>query len=192
MCVKYGEDSNLIPFPKKKYKIIYADPPYYFKSYSKKGEGRSATKHYPCMGIDDIYNLPVSSITDNDCILFLWVTDPFLEKGLEIIKRWSFTYKTVAFTWVKGKKNQYLDYNFFKGMGYWTRANPEMCLLATKGNPKRISKSVEKTIIERPREHSRKPDCVRDRIVELMGDLPRIELFARNKYKGWDSYGNEV
>ena len=89
MCVKYGEDSNLIPFPNKKYKIIYADPPYYFKSYSKKGEGRSATKHYPCMGIDDIYNLPVSSITDNDCILFLWVTDPFLEKGLEIIKRWS-------------------------------------------------------------------------------------------------------
>ena len=81
---------------------------------------------------------------------------------------------------------------FFTGLGYWTRANPEMCLLATKGNPKRISKNVKQLVIDKRREHSRKPDCVRDRIVELMGDLPRIELFARQKVKGWDSWGDEI
>jgi N6-adenosine-specific RNA methylase IME4 len=81
---------------------------------------------------------------------------------------------------------------FFTGLGYWTRANPEMCLLATKGNPKRISKNVNQLVIDKRREHSRKPDCVRDRIVELMGDLPRIELFARQKVDGWDCWGNEI
>ena len=129
----------MIPFPNKKYKIIYADPPYYFKSYSKKGESRSASNHYDCMQINDIYNLPVSSISDDDCCLFLWVTTPFLEQGFEIIKRWGFQYKTIAFTWVKTNKQG----GYFTGMGYWTRANPELCLLATKGHPKRISKNVK-------------------------------------------------
>ena len=81
---------------------------------------------------------------------------------------------------------------FFTGLGYWTRANPEMCLLATKGNPKRISKNVKQLVIDKRREHSRKPDCVRDRIVELMGDLPRIELFDRQTAPGWDSWGDEI
>ena len=188
MCVRNSKDRNLIPFPKKKYKIIYADPPYYFKSYSKKGESRSASNHYDCMQINDIYNLPVSSISDDDCCLFLWVTTPFLEQGFEIIKRWKFQFKTIAFTWVKTNKKT----GYFTGMGYWTRANPEICLLATKGHPKRISKKVKELIISPRQEHSKKPDCARDRIVELMGDLPRIELFARNRYKGWESYGNEI
>tara|TARA_Y100001951_G_scaffold34559_1_gene27230 strand:- start:46 stop:591 length:546 start_codon:yes stop_codon:yes gene_type:complete len=175
-------------FPIGKYNIIYADPPYSFKSYSKKGESRSAKQHYSCMGFNDICNLPVNDIADLDCVLFLWVTDPFLEKSFELIKRWNFQFKTVAFTWVKTTKIN----NFFMGLGYWTRANPEMCLLATKGNPKRISKNVKQLIIDKRREHSRKPDCVRDRIIELCGDLPRIELFARPPFvKGWDHYGNE-
>jgi len=182
----------MIPFPKKKYKVIYADPAWSFKTFSKKGEKRSASKHYSCMGVDDISNLPISSIADNDCILFMWVTDPFLEKGFEVIKRWGFEYKTVAFTWAKGKKNQYLDYDFFKGMGYWTRANPEMCLLATKGKPKRKSKNVEQFILSARRKHSQKPDEVRTRIVKLCGDVSRIELFARQKFDGWDCWGDEV
>jgi N6-adenosine-specific RNA methylase IME4 len=175
-------------FPKKKYKIIYADPPYYFKSYSKKGENRNATKHYSCMEFNDICKLPISDICSVDCVLFLWVTDPFLEKSFRLLKEWGFKYKTVAFTWCKETKMN----KFFTGLGYWTRANPEMCLLATKGNPKRISKNVNQLVIDKRREHSRKPDCVRDRIVELMGDLPRIELFARQKTPGWDVFGNEV
>ena len=175
-------------FPIGKYNIIYADPPYYFKSYSQRGEKRNATQHYNCMEFNDILRLPLSNICDVDCVLFLWVTDPFLEKSFELIKRWNFQFKTVAFTWVKTTKIN----NFFMGLGYWTRANPEMCLLATKGNPKRISKNVKQLIIDKRREHSRKPDCVRDRIVELCGDLPRIELFARQKVKGWSCWGNEV
>jgi len=171
-----------------RYKIIYADPPYYFKNYSKKGENRNAKQHYSCMAFDNICNLPVNHIADMDCILFLWVTDPFLERSFEIINKWGFKYKTVAFTWVKQNKSL----SFFTGLGYWTRANPEMCLLATKGNPKRISKAVKQLVVDVRREHSRKPDCVRDRIVELCGDLPRIELFARQKVKGWDCWGNEV
>ena len=184
----------MIPFPKKKYKVIYADPPWYFQSYSKKGEGRNATKHYPCMGMDDIFNLPVSSIADNDCFLFMWVTDPFLEKGLEVIKRWSFTYKTVGFTWVKGKKDQYLDYNFPMGLGYYTRANPEMCLLATKGKPKRKAKDIMQLVLSPRKNHSSKPSMVRQRIDALCGNVPKIELFAREKppLTNWDFWGNEV
>ena len=175
--------------PKKTYKIIYADPPYYFKTYSNKGNKRSAIQHYNCMSIDDIYNLPINSICNNDCILFLWVIDPMLPEAIKVIKSWGFKYKTVAFTWVKENKK---SNGYFTGMGYWTRANPEQCLLATKGNPKRISKAVKQLVIDVRREHSRKPDCVRDRIVELIGDLPRIELFARQRVKGWDSFGNEI
>jgi|TARA_A100001015_G_scaffold313787_1_gene421836 N6-adenosine-specific RNA methylase IME4 len=173
----------------KKYNIIYADPPWYFKSYSKLGEGRNATRHYPCMAFNDIFNLNVPDIADVHCVLFMWVTDPFLQKSFDLIKKWNFTYKTVAFTWVKQNKKK--D-NFFTGLGYWTRANPEMCLLATKGKPKRISKSVNQLIISKLQEHSKKPDEIRDRIVELCGDLPRIELFARQKTPGWDVWGNEV
>lgn len=172
----------------KKYKIIYADPPWYFKSYSKKGEDRNATKHYPCMEFDDLLGLNINDIADVDCILFMWVIDPLLEKSFELFKAWDFKFKTVAFTWVKENKSK----GFFTGMGYYTRANPEMCLLATKGHPKRISKSVKQLVVDVRREHSRKPDCVRDRIVELCGDLPRIELFARQDFthKGWDNWGN--
>ncbi len=141
------------------------------------------------MAFNDICNLNVNDITDIHCVLFMWVTDPFLEKSLEVIKAWNFKYKTVAFTWVKQNKK---SHTYFKGLGYWTRANPEMCLLATKGNPKRISKSVDQLIISKIQEHSKKPYDVRNRIVELCGDLPRIELFARQKTPGWDVWGNEV
>tara|TARA_R110002020_G_scaffold159981_1_gene344224 strand:+ start:10813 stop:11355 length:543 start_codon:yes stop_codon:yes gene_type:complete len=177
----------MIPFPKKKYDIILADPPWYFKSYSKKGENRNATKHYPCMEFNDLLDLDINSIASVDCVLFMWVVDPLLEKSFELIKKWGFTYKTVAFTWAK--KNKTND-NLFMGLGYWTRSNPEMCLLATKGKPKRFFKNVKQLIIDKRREHSRKPDCSRDRIVQLCGDKPRIELFARQKVVGWDNWGN--
>jgi len=179
----------MIPFPNKKYNIIYADPAWYFKSYSIKGEDRNATQHYNCMSLKDICNLPVKDIADKDCILFIWVIDPMLPEALEVINSWGFKYKTVAFTWVKENKK---SDGHFTGLGYWTRSNPEMCLLATKGKLKRISKSVRQLVIDKRREHSRKPDRIRNDIIELCGDLPRIELFARQKVEGWDCWGNEV
>ena len=179
----------MIPFPKKKYNIIYCDPAWYFKTYSNKGNKRSALQHYNCLNINDIYNLPVHTISDNDCILLIWVIDPMLPEAIETIKRWGFKYKTVAFTWVKENKK---SDGYFTGLGYWTRANPEMCLLATKGKPKRLSKAVKQLIISKRQEHSKKPDEIRDRIIQLCGDLPRIELFARQKVKGWDYWGDQV
>ena len=175
--------------PDKKYSIIYADPPWSFKTWSNKGKEKSPDNHYVCMSIKDIYNLPVKNIAKEKCVLFLWVTYPMLQEGLKTIKQWGFEYKTCGFSWVK--KNKISD-SWFWGMGYWTRANNEICLLATKGKPKRVSMGVHQIVDDRIRKHSQKPDCVRDRIVELCGDLPRIELFARNKTPGWDVWGNEV
>ena len=177
----------MIPFPNKKYNIIYADPPWKYKVWSKKGLGRSAESHYRTMRKDDIQNLKVPSA--DICTLFLWVTAPCLIEGIELCKKWGFEYKTIGFTWIK--KNKVAN-SLFWGMGYWTRANAELCLIATKGKPKRIAKNVHQVVYTRIEKHSKKPDEVRNRIVKLMGDLPRIELFARQKTEGWDVWGNEV
>ena len=172
------------------FNILYIDCPWQYKVYSKKGQGRSAENHYSTMSKEDIYNLDIEGIAADDCTLFLWVTFPCLLEGLEAIRRWRFTYKTLGFAWVKRCKKQ--TDKWFWGLGFWTRANPEICLIATKGNPKRVSKAVH-SVIEAPVErHSKKPDIVRDKIVELMGDLPRAELFARQKYDGWVCLGNEI
>jgi N6-adenosine-specific RNA methylase IME4 len=171
----------------KKYQIVYADPPWLYKVWA--GKGKTAANHYNLMSIKDICNLPIADITDKDCVLFLWITPPCLESAFDVIKAWGFKYKTVGFTWVKlNKKGKGL----FWGLGYWTRANAEMCLIATKGNPHRIAKNVHQIIESVVGEHSKKPFEARNRIVQLMGDLPRIELFAREKYQGWDVWGNEV
>lgn len=173
----------------KKYKIIYADPPWQYRVYSKKGQGRSAENHYHTMNIKDIMALPVDKIADKDCILFLWITFPCLKEGIEVMERWGFKYKTCGFNWVKRnkKKNTY-----FMGLGFWTRSNSEVCLIGTKGQPKRVSKSVPQICDARIMEHSKKPAEIRERIAELCGELPRVELFARDKVKGWDSLGDEI
>lgn len=173
----------------KKYQIIYADPPWQYRVYSDKVKSRSAESHYPTMSIEEISNLPIKNISSQNCTLFMWMTFPTLLEGLRVIKEWGFTYKTVAFVWIKQNKK---TTSLFWGMGFWTRANAEICVLATKGNPKRVSAKVHQVVISPIEEHSKKPDEVRNRIIELLGDLPRIELFARNKTKGWDVWGNEV
>lgn len=175
----------------KHYDIIYADPPWRFNVWSRDtGLDRSADKHYPTMTKEDIENLPIRKLSSNNAVLFLWVTYPCLEQGLELIKKWGFTYKTCAFSWVKLNPKSKTD---FVGMGYYTRANNEICLLATKGKPlKRVSKSVRQIVITPIEKHSKKPSEVRDRIVDLFGDIPRIELFARQHADGWDCWGNEV
>lgn len=173
----------------KKYSIIYADPPWQYKVYSKKGLGRSAESHYPTMELEDIQALPVGELADTDCVLFMWTTIPLLKDCFSVMKAWGFEYKTVGFVWIKQNKK---SDSLFWGMGHWTRANAELCMLATKGRPKRKSAGVHQVIISHIEEHSKKPDIVRHKIIELVGDLPCVELFAREKADGWDAWGNEV
>lgn len=166
-------------FPAKKYSIIYADPPWKY-----------ATKvAYPVLPIADIQQLPVETLADKNCALFLWATYPILSECIETLKKWGFRYVTVAFTWIKTNK---CDGKPFMGMGNWTRANAEVCLLGIKGSPCRKSNAVRQVVLSPLREHSRKPDEIRNAIVELLGDVPRIELFARETVKGWDCWGNET
>ncbi|KKL74553.1 hypothetical protein LCGC14_2063740 [marine sediment metagenome] len=172
----------------KKYQIIYADCPWEYEDKALAGD-RGAICKYPVMNMEDIKRLPVATIADDDCALFLWVTMPKLNECWGVIGSWGFTYKTVAFTWVKTNKN---TMGYFMGMGRWTRANAELCLLATKGKPKRIDAGIPQIVINDVMRHSHKPAIVREKIVRLMGDLPRIELFARQKVEGWDCWGNEV
>ena len=136
-----------------------------------------------------IWSLPVGELADKDCALFLWVTIPCLLEGVHVLQAWGFTYKTIAFVWVK--QNRKAD-SLFWGMGYWTRSNVEFCILATKGHPRRQNAGVHQVVMSHIEEHSKKPQEVRDRITQLMGDVPRIELFARQKVPGWDAWGNEV
>ena len=174
--------------PNRKYNIIYADPPW---SYNNKGTRAAADKHYGTMKIDDLKKMPIGTggIAADDCVLFMWATFPMLREALELIEAWGFKYKTIAFTWIKQNKS---GKGIFWGLGNWTRSNTEICLLAVKGKPKRQSASVHSVVLSPVRRHSQKPDEVRGRIVELMGDLPRIELFARTRADGWDCWGNEV
>ena len=175
-----------------KYGAILCDPPWTFKTYSEKGKGRSAEQHYECMSFADLCALEIPAADDG--VLFMWVTDPMLEKGLHLLRSWGFTYKTVAFTWAKcvgWHLSPMPDSRWFTGMGYWTRSNPEMCLLGTRGKPKRVHKDVRQLIVAPRREHSRKPDEIYERIERLV-DGPYLEMFARQRREGWDAYGNEI
>ena len=172
-----------------KYNIIYADPPWSISATAQIPSGRPNTRPYVAMRMTDIYSLPISELADKDAVLFLWCTSPLLPEAMYCMKAWGFEYKCVAFTWVKKCKTKV---GWFWGMGWWTRSNPEFCLLGTKGNPKRVSASVHSVIDDPVGEHSKKPATVRDRIVELCGDIPRVELFARQKTAGWSVWGNEL
>ena len=174
----------------KKYKVIYADPPWSFRNWSKKAK-KNVNEHYDVMSIKDIQSLPVSNICSDDCVLLLWVTFPLLPQGLETMKSWGFEYKTNAFTWVKMNKKS-VD-TLFWGCGYYTRSNSEICLLGTRGKVlERVSHSVHSVIQSPVQEHSRKPTEARDRIVELFGNVPRVELFSRQEVEGWDCFGNGI
>jgi N6-adenosine-specific RNA methylase IME4 len=170
----------------KKFQIIYADPAW---SYWEGGQ-KNQSLHYQTMSIKDICELPINKISDDNSILFLWVTYPILKESLDVIESWGFKYSTCGFVWVK--KNKKSDSYFF-GNGSWTRANSELCLIATKGSITRLDASISQIVDERISEHSRKPLVVKKLITDLVGDLPRIELFSRNKEKdGWFNWGNNI
>lgn len=175
---------------KKKYNIIYADVPWSYKDKANAGN-RGAAHKYQTMSLKDIEDLPVNDIAAENCCLFFWVTMPQIFNAQRIMESWGFKYKTNAFTWVKmNKKN--VD-TVFWGMGNWTRSNSELCLMGVKGKPKRESAKVHSVIMSPIGKHSAKPDEARTRIVELCGDVPRVELFGRgDAADGWDIWGNQA
>lgn len=180
-------------WPSGKYGAILADPPWHFIPYSE-GPHSSKGPKYDVMDIKTIASLPVADIADENCVLFCWGIWVMLPEVMEIIKAWGFQYKTCAFNWIKADIRQP---DMFKqpdgqvGLGYWVRQNSEFCLLATRGKPKRLNANVRQGIIEPRREHSRKPDCVYERIEQLVAG-PYLELFARTQHPGWTSWGNQV
>ena len=174
----------------KKYKIIYCDPPWMFNNKNTGGNMKSgADAHYPTMTINELCELPVKEIADDDCVLFMWWVASQPNEAIKLVESWGFKIKTMTgFNWVKTTKTG----KPFFGMGFWTRQGSEMCLIATKGKPKRIDASIRSVIFSENEKHSKKPDVFRDEIVKLMGDLPRLEMFARQISEGWDVWGNEV
>ncbi|MHB8994583.1 MAG: MT-A70 family methyltransferase [Armatimonadota bacterium] len=176
----------------KHYGVIYADPPWRFLTRSAKGRDRCPeARHYETMKFKDIVNLQVvHEAAADDCVLLMWVVDWLTPRMTDqLLTAWGFDYKTVGFYWTKCKPS---GAEHMIG-GYWTRGNPEQCLLATRGHPKRVGKAVRKWIHAPVREHSRKPDEVYGRIEELMGiEVPKLELFSRTTAAGWDVWGNQV
>jgi len=182
--------------PRGHYGAILADPPWRFVNWgdTSKGEG-IASDHYSILDTPDIAALPVGELAAKDCVLFLWACWPTLLDALAVIEAWGFKYKTCGFCWTKGHAQQlemFQDHHqTYMGLGYWTRANTEPCLLATRGKPSRVNSDVRQAIIAPRREHSRKPDGVHKRIERLVAG-PYLELFARRRQPGWDCWGNEV
>jgi len=190
--------------PRNYYGAVLADPPWRFQTYNERGRELlpdwqpfkgSPLRHYRTMSIEEIRALPVSEIAADDCALFLWISWPMLVDALSVVEAWGFTYKTCAFAWMKAHAGQLElfqdDLPDQMGLGYWTRANSEVCLLATRGQPKRRDAGVRQAIIEPRREHSRKPYCTYGRIERLVAG-PYVELFARERRPGWDCWGDEV
>ncbi len=180
-----------------KFPLIYADPAWTFETYSEEGKDRSPEQHYECMTLDEIKAMPVADLAADDSAALLWGCDPLLDKAFEVLSAWGFTFKTVGFYYVKVGRGL----RPHTGMGYWTRANPEICLLGTRGNVKRMSKGVQRLILELDYEdkvvlaprtlHSEKPPVVYERIEKLLRG-PYLELFARHARPGWHQWGNEV
>ena len=178
----------------KKYNIIYADPPWQFNSKAYQDGNRDMLKleetQYDTMTINEIKQLPIKKMCADDCICFLWCVDSFLKEGIEVLKSWGFEYKTIGFNWIKYYESGELCVNFAP----YTLKSWEICLVGIKGKIGKIKvcNNVRGLLTNARTKHSKKPNEARNRIVQLIGDKPRIELFARQYTDGWDCWGNEV
>lgn len=173
------------------YDIIYIDPPWKYNNRAnhKTRFRGGACGHYPLMTMEEIKSLPIADLGNKNAALLMWCTFPYLNDQIKLFNHWRYRYRTVAFTWVKTNK---VNGKPFFGTGYYAKANAEVCLLGIRGKMKPVSNKVSSIILSPLEEHSKKPDIVRDKIVELFGDRPRVELFARQKTPGWDVYGNGI
>jgi len=189
------------------YNIILADPPWYYNSRTggkRTRFGLGAPGRYPVMKTEELCDIPVHKLAAENCALFLWTTFPRYDVALEVMNAWGFDHKTIGFLWIKlnpkraksmvpwGNPIWIMEWLSFFGIGYYTKSNPEPCLLGIKGKMKPISNRVANLVYAPRGRHSMKPDITRDKIVELFGDLPRVELFARERAEGWDAIGNEI
>lgn len=170
-----------------KYGVIACDPPWNFATHSDKGRGRCAK--YPTLDSKSLCELPVDSVAAKDCALFMWTTSPHLPQALKVVSAWGFRYSTVAFVWAKQNPS---GEGWHSGTGYTTRANAEFMILGTKGSLNRVAMDVQQLVIAPRLRHSEKPLEVHRRIERLLGDRPRLELFARRTVPGWTCIGNEI
>lgn len=194
--------------PKGHFGAILADPPWAFQTWwsgrssklpspKKKFSypSRATAPLYEVMREEELNALPVGDLAAKDCVLLMWTCWPVLQWSLRTIEAWGFEYKTCGFCWVKARATQIEmfqeDIEPHMTLGYWTRSNSEVCLLATRGKPKRDAADVRQAIIEPRREHSRKPDGIHERIERLVGG-PYLELFARQQRPGWTVWGNQT
>ena len=185
-----------VDLPRGHFNCAHIDLPWSFATWSHRGQGKGASQHYQTSSFDRLAALPVPQLVAPDAVLFFWVVQPLLPEAMQILAHWGFTFKTVAFYWVKmpakwteasGRVRPRLS------LGYHTRSGAEQCWLAVRGRGyKRQSQGVEQVIHAPIREHSRKPDQAAERIELLVGDVPKIELFARTQRPGWTAWGNEV
>lgn len=179
--------------PRQHFRCISADPPWRYRTWSETNQHKSASKHYDLMTTEAIAQMPVSDLATDDCVLFLWAINPMLPHALEVMDAWGFKYSTVAFTWAKTTTKTQFTWapKWHIGLGHWTRANTELCLLGTRGKPKRNAKDVRQLLLAPRREHSRKPDEFFSEVQRLVSG-PYLELFSRTDRPGWSTFGNEV
>jgi len=190
--------------PTRKYNIVYVDPPW---RYNDKGCEGAASTQYGTMSLKELVELKstVKEMAARDCVLLMWVTWPMLKEGLHLIQEWGFNYKTLFIEWIKLTKNRLV----FFGTGHYAKSNSEIILFGTRGRitayprgnfesqimceePSPHAEVESQLLVTVKREHSRKPEEAKRRIVSVFGDLPRIEMFARGPSQGWDVWGNEV
>lgn len=173
--------------PDKLYGVVYTDPPWHWETWSDVGRIKTPDVHYPCMTDAELKEVPVADWCLPDCAMFMWTVDAMLLRSLSVMEAWGFQFKTVGFYWVKTTRLG----KYPLGQGSWTRGNPEMCLLGTRGSPKRMSRGVRKLMIAERGRHSEKPAETRERIEKLV-DGPYLEMFARTRRHGWDAVGNDL
>lgn len=180
--------------PRNHFGAILADPPWGFQMFnSMRAVPCRGEQPYPTLTTREIERLPVEQLAADDAVLFLWITWPMLKDGIAVLEAWQFEYKTCGFCWVKGNSLPLFpdDFKDKMGLGFWTRANSEVCLIGTRGKPKRLNADVRQVIQAPLREHSRKPDGVHERIERLVAG-PYLELFARAPRSGWTVWGNQT
>lgn len=196
-----------------KYTVIYADPPWEYDNPKDHKAALGGTP-YKQISLKELKELPIQQIAADDCALFMWATIPKLPEAIELMKAWGFKYTTGPFTWLKlnptgelivadkdyvlsneitiKKGSIILNGGIYSGLGHWSNGNQEIIIMGKKGHPKRFAKNVKQPIVAPRSKHSRKPDDARQRIRLLMGDVPRIELFATETPEGWDVVGGAV
>jgi N6-adenosine-specific RNA methylase IME4 len=173
-----------------KFSVILADPPWRFDVWNREtGLDRSADRHYETMTIDEICALPIANLTEKDCVLFMWAIWPRIFEAKKVIEAWGFTYRALAWEWIKLNKS---GRGVHMGLGYYTRANVEPCLLAVKGNMSVMSHAEHDLIFAPVSRHSEKPIEQYSIIKRLYPEGRRVELFARQQWTEWEVWGQEV